>query len=241
MSRPKILDLFSCAGGAGMGYSRAGFDVFGVDIDPQPNYPFAFREDDALKVLRMLLAGRLERFTERGTHRGPLEGLRLSDFDAIHASPPCQGYTALAAVHGNEWPKLYEPVKELLEETDLPYVIENVQGSPVRRDLTLCGEMFGLGVIRHRYFELGGWSAEQPAHQSHRGRVAGWRHGEYFDGPYFAVYGEGGGKGSVEQWQKAMGIDWTNVRREIAEAIPPAYTEHIGTQLLAHIRSEVAA
>lgn len=163
--------------------------------------------------------------------------LRLADFAAIHASPPCQGYTALKAVHGNEWPKLIEPVRELLDATGLPYVIENVQGSPVRRDLVLCGEMFGLGVIRHRYFELGRWFATQPEHVPHRGRVQGWRHGTYYDGPYLAVHGDGGGKGSVPEWQAAMGIDWTDVRHEIAEAIPPAYTEHIGAQLLDHLGS----
>ena len=91
--------------------------------------------------------------------------------------------------------------------------------------------MFELGVIRHRYFEVSGFQVEQPAHVKHRGRVAGWRHGEYFDGPYFAVYGDGGGKGTVAQWQQAMGIDWTDVRRELAESIPPAYTEFIGKQI----------
>ncbi len=101
--------------------------------------------------------------------------------------------------------------------------------------MTLCGEMFGLGVIRHRYFELGGWAGSAPAHVPHRGRVAGWRHGEFFAGPYFAVYGNGGGKGSVPQWQEAMGIDWTTDRRELAEAVPPAYTEHIGRQLVEHL------
>ncbi|MFD4461333.1 hypothetical protein [Nocardia sp. NPDC058480] len=114
-------------------------------------------------------------------------------------------------------------------------MIENVQGSKLRRDLTLCGEMFGLGVIRHRYFELGGWSMPQPAHVAHRGRVAGYRHGERFDGPYVAVYGQGGGKGTVRQWQSAMGIDWTSDRVELAEAIPPAYTEFLGRQLIAEL------
>ena len=217
MSRPRLLDLFCCAGGAGMGYSRAGFDVVGVDIDPQPNYPFEFHQGDALQFLAR--HGR--------------------EFDVIHASPPCQGYTALKAVHGNPWPLLIDPVRDLLERVGVPYVIENVQGAPVRRDLTLCGEMFGLGVLRHRYFELGGWEAAQPEHVPHRGRVAGWRHGEYFDGPYFAVYGNGGGKGTIAQWQAAMGIDWTSDRRELAEAIPPAYTEFIGAQLLEHVRHQM--
>ena len=218
MSAPRLLDLYCGAGGAGAGYSRAGFDVVGVDIAPQPNYPFAFVQADALEYVN-------EHWWE---------------FDAIHASPPCQGYTALAAVHGNEWPKLVPQVRRLLDATGLPYVIENVQGSPVRRDMTLCGEMFGLSVIRHRYFELGGWSGTAPAHKPHRGRVAGMRHGEWFTGPYFAVYGEGGGKGTVAQWQDAMGIHWTDDRHEIAEAIPPAYTSFIGTQLLEHLRATEA-
>lgn len=209
--KPRLLDLFSCAGGAGVGYARAGFDVVGVDIDPQPNYPYEHHIGDALQYL-----------AKHG-----------KDFDAIHASPPCQGYTSLKAVHGNPWPLLIEPVRNLLEQIGKPYVIENVQGAPIRRDMILCGEMFGLRVLRHRYFELGNWTGTAPDHQPHRGRVAGWRHGQYYDGPYFAVYGNGGGKGTVAQWQDAMGIDWTSDRRELAEAIPPAFTHHIGTQLMA--------
>ena len=236
--RPRILDLFCCAGGAGMGYHRAGWAIYAVDIDPQPNNPFPFHQGNALEVMAVLLAGGAIDFTHKD---GRVEWLTLADFDALHGSPPCQGYTALAAVHGNEWPMLVPAVRDLFERSGLPYIIENVQGSPVRRDLTLCGEMFGLGVIRHRYFELGGWSGSAPAHKAHRGRVQGWRHGAYFDGPYLAVHGEGGGKGSVAEWQVAMGIDWTGVRREIAEAIPPAYTEHIGRQLIDHLARRVAA
>ena len=213
MSKPRLLDAFCCAGGAGMGYSRAGFEVVGVDLSPQPNYPFEFHQGDALEFIR-----------DHG-----------HEFDAIHTSPPCQGYTALKAVHGNPWPLLIEPVRDLLEQIGKPYVIENVQGAPIRRDMILCGEMFGLRVLRHRYFELGNWAGAAPAHQRHRGRVAGWRHGQYYDGPYFAVYGNGGGKGTVAQWQDAMGIDWTSDRHELAEALPPAYTEHIGGQLMAAI------
>lgn len=208
--RPRLLDLFCGAGGAGSGYFRSGFDVVGVDIAPQQNYPYEFIQGDALQYL-----------AKHGR-----------EFDAIHASPPCQGYTALKAVHGNPWPLLIEPVRSLLDQVGKPYVIENVQGAPLRRDLTLCGEMFGLRVIRHRYFELGGWTMPAPEHVPHRGRVSGWRHGQFYEGPYFAVYGNGGGKGSVAQWQDAMGIGWTDDRHEIAEAIPPAYTQHIGTRLL---------
>lgn len=238
MSRPKLLDLFCCAGGAGVGYARAGFDVYGVDIIGQPNYPYPFRQWDAIALLEHLLDD-----GEIGWPVGNgVRWLSLNNFDAIHASPPCQASTALTkgTNKGREYPQLIPQTRELLAATGLPTVIENVPGSDLRRDLTLCGEMFGLSVIRHRYFELDGFRAEQPDHRPHRGRVAGYRHGEWFDGPYFAVYGDGGGKGTVQQWQAAMGIDWTNVRKEIAEAIPPAYTEHIGRHLLEHV-SEAAA
>lgn len=219
-----------------MGYHRAGFDVVGVDLNPQKNYPFEFHQCDALAYLA-------EHFEE---------------FSAVHASPPCQASSALTKGTNKamNWGAFREAVEEeeayvdlipasraFLDATGLPYVIENVQGSSLRRDMTLCGEMFGLQVLRHRYFELSGFSFTPPIHQPHRGRVAGYRHGEWFEGPYFAVYGEGGGKGTVQQWQDAMGIHWTNVRKEIAEAIPPAYTEFIGAQLLQHLatRQQAAA
>ena len=219
MSRPVLLDLFCGAGGAGVGYDRAGFEVVGVDIEPQPDYPFEFYQGDALEWLRM----------------------SVSFFDAVHASPPCQASSALTkgTNQGNAYPQLIPATREKLADTGLPTVIENVQGSDLRRDLTLCGEMFGLGVIRHRYFECS-FPVTQPAHKPHRGRVRGWRHGQYHDGPYVAVYGEGGGKGSVEEWQRAMGIDWADNRKSIAEAIPPAYTELIGRQLIEQLERQAA-
>jgi DNA (cytosine-5)-methyltransferase 1 len=221
MSRPLLLDLFCGAGGAGMGYHRAGFEVVGVDINPQPDYPFEFWRADALD------------YAERNGHM----------FDAVHASPPCQASTALTkgTNKGREYTQLIPATRAMLFHTRLPSVIENVQGSDLRRDMILCGEMFGLSVLRHRYFELSRFHFTPPAHKPHRGRVRGWRHGTYYDGPYVAVYGEGGGKGSVPEWQQAMGIDWTDDRKAIAEAIPPAYTEHIGRQLLAHITAEAVA
>lgn len=118
----------------------------------------------------------------------------------------------------------------MLKRCGVPYVIENPAARP---DVVLCGEMFGLRVIQHRKFELGGWTTEKSEHLPHRGRVAGMRHGEWFTGPYFAVYGNGGGKGSVPQWQGAMGIHWTDNRKSIAEAIPPAYTQWVGERFLA--------
>lgn len=219
--KPRLLDLFCGAGGAAMGYARAGFEVVGVDINPQPDYPFRFFQGDAFEVL---------------DHIG-------DNFQAIHASPPCQASSALTkgTNQGREYPQLIPTTREFLDWFDVPTVIENVQGAAIRRDLTLCGEMFGLGVIRHRYFEVDGFTATAPAHKPHRGRVRGWRHGTYYNGPYVAVYGDGGGKGSVAEWQQAMGIDWTDDRKAIAEAIPPAYTEHIGAQLYAHIEQERAA
>ncbi len=212
--RPRLLDLFCGAGGAAMGYYRAGWDVIGVDLHPQPDYPFEFIQMDALRYLS-----------------DPKDW--LWDVDAIHASPPCQASSALTkgTNAGRTYPQLIPATRDLLDKTGLPYIIENVAGAPIRRDLMLCGEMFGLGVIRHRYFESN-IPLTQPAHQPHRGRVAGMRHGEWFTGPYYAVYGEGGGKGTVPEWQQAMGIDWTSNRKSIAEAIPPAFTEFIGAQLL---------
>ncbi|CAA9242138.1 MAG: FIG01129299: hypothetical protein [uncultured Arthrobacter sp.] len=221
MTRPKLLDLFCGAGGAGMGYLRAGFEVVGVDIAPQFDYPGVSIIADALDFAAD----------------------NWREFDAIHASPPCQASTALTkgTNKGREYVQLIPETRRLLRATGLPTVIENVQGSDLRRDLTLCGEMFGLGVLRHRYFEVSGLEAVAPAHKPHRGRVRGWRHGTYYDGPYVAVYGAGGGKGSMAEWQQAMGIDWTDDRKAIAEAIPPAYTEHIGWQLATHLTASTAA
>jgi hypothetical protein len=212
-NRPRVLDLFSGIGGAAKGYDDAGLLVArGVDIVHRARYPYSFALDDALLYAEA----------------------HGDEYDVIHASPPCQFSSTLTkgTNKGREYLNLIPETRKILDRIGKPYVIENVQGSEVRRDLTLCGEMFGLAVIRHRYFELGNWTAEAPQHIKHRGRVAGMRHGEWFTGPYFAVYGDGGGKGSVADWQRAMGIDWTGVRKEIAEAIPPAYTQYIGEQFL---------
>ncbi|WP_354644974.1 DNA methylase [Kitasatospora camelliae] len=196
-----------------MGLYLAGFDVLGVDLRDQPNYPFAFVQGDAIEFIR-----------EHG-----------HGFDLNSAGPPCQFDCTLTAgtnaCYRERYPDLLEPTRQALESTGRPYVIEQPPGRASRRmrvDLTLCGEMFRLGVLRHRNFELGGWSMARPAHVPHHGRVAGYRHGVRYDGPYFQVYGNGGGKGTVAEWQDAMRIRWTDVRREIAEAIPPAYAEFIG-------------
>lgn len=211
----KVLDAYSGAGGATKGYQLAGAHVTGVDIHPQPNYcGDVFHQGDAIEYIQ-----------EHG-HK----------FDFIHASPPCQASSALTKgtnndSYGGSYPQLIPATRTALDAKGTPYVIENVAGAPIRKDLRLCGEMFGLAVIRHRYFEVSGCTVPEPKHIPHRGRVAGCRHGEWFDGPYFAVYGEGGGKGTVAQWQTAMEIHWTDVRVEIAEAIPPAYTAYIGRMI----------
>lgn len=207
------LDAYCNIGGAGMGLHLAGYNVVGVDILDQPRYPFEFHQADAIDYI----------------------ATNGADFDLISAGPPCQYDCMLTAgtnqARRSQYPDLLEPTRAAIEATGRPYVIEQPPGRASKRmrvDVTLCGEMFGLQVLRHRNFELGGWTTPRPAHLPHRGRVAGMRHGEWFTGPYFAVYGDGGGKGSVAQWQAAMGIAWTDVRRELAEAIPPAYTELLG-------------
>ena len=215
----KMLDLCCRVGGASMGYHRAGFDtIVGWDLEQVDDYPFD------------LVVGDITTITPA----------YLDQFDAVHISPPCQSQTALTkgTNKGREYPNLIPFARALVTAWGGPAVIENVQGSELRRDMTLCGEMFGLAVLRHRYFEFHGWMGEQPAHKPHRGRVAGYRHGAWYEGPYFAVYGDGGGKGTVAQWRDAMGIDWTWDRKNLAEAIPPAYTEFIGAQLIEAVQAD---
>ncbi|GAB2571959.1 hypothetical protein GCM10027168_00850 [Streptomyces capparidis] len=230
----RVLDLCCCAGAASVGYARAGFEVDGVDIADRPNYPFTFHRGDALTHLSGLIATG-----------------RIRAYSLIHASPPCQAGCTLtigtnaAMGWGRDHVQLIPALRILLNASGVPYVLEQPAGrAPVRHDLRLCGEQFSLGVLRHRWFELGGWSVAQPAHPRHRGPVRGWRHGVYRDGPYVAAYGNGGGKASVPEMQAAMGIDWTDVREELTEAIPPAYTEWIGRAFLTSHRQqawEVAA
>lgn len=208
-SRPRLLDLFCGAGGAAVGYHRAGFDVTGVDLHPQPNYPYPFYQGDALAP--------------------PVD---LYDFDVIHASPPCQAYSDLAHRNGNahEWPQLVEPVRDMLATTGRPYIIENVEGAPLRNYIVLCGTMFpGLRVLRHRLFEAN-FVIPVPHHpqhplchtydkrKRHYGKTCEWR-------DYVTV--TGGGNCSIAAARDAMGIDWM-IKKEINESIPPAYTEYVG-------------
>lgn len=221
--KPRLLDLFSGAGGAAMGYHRAGFDVVGVDHEPMPDYPFEFIEDDALEVLGQVV---------RGSY-GP--------FDAVHSSPPCQAHSTLKAVTRHiDHPDLVGATRALLEQTGLPYVIENVPGAPLRDPIQLCGSSFGLDVRRHRLFECSFPVMALPcAHGQQTKEFDRFQHGRWFKSPVVAVYGSGGGK-AREHWDAAMGITWM-ATAELAQAIPPAFTEHVGQFLLAHLSAERAA
>ena len=222
--RLRLLDLFCCAGGASVGYARAGFEVIGVDISPQPNYPFPFIQADALT----------------------LDPKFLSSFDAIHASPPCQSYSDLAKRNANadEWPRLIEPVRAMLMKTGLPFIIENVDNAPLINAVTLCGTMFpGLRVLRHRLFEAN-FSIVPPPHRKHPRVHTFDKRKSHFgktDDMLDFVQVTGGGNCSIAAARDAMGIDWMN-KGEINESIPPAYTELVGKELLRHLaRSTVRA
>ena len=207
-----------------MGYHRAGFVVIGVDIEPQPNSPFEFVRGDVrdLAVGSWVVAGR-----------------HIGRYDAIHASPPCQHFTKYRNVHKDiteRYANLIVPTQRLLERSRLPYVIENVPKAPIRPDLVLCGSMFGLDVRRHRWFELGGWDALAPGGCNHKG----WRRRfkSSSDRPNLRYTIEvGAWDEPLERQKQAMGVDWDITVRELSEAIPPAYTEWIGAQLLAHLEA----
>lgn len=232
--KPRLLDLFCGAGGAAVGYQRAGFDeIVGVDHRPQPRYPFTFVEADALEYLAA---------------HGP-------EFDAIHASPPCQGYSImrnLPWLREREYPLLIEPTRELLQDSGRRWVIENVMGARLPAGW-LCGQMFGLPFFRHRYFLSGGgffWLA--PPHPRHRatvrsGRTLGSRARDIVAVPrkglqeHFKRNGAQkmganiGHAAGAQLVREAMQIEWMS-RDEITQAVPPAYTEFIGRQLLASLQ-----
>lgn len=208
MSRPQLLDLYCGQGGAAMGYHKAGFDVVGIDINPQPRYPFEFIQADALEYL-----------AEHG-HR----------YDVVHASPPCQSYSALGALHPHKvYPDLVAATREALEPTGKPYAIENVMPAPLLRDrsVVLCGGMFGLRTYRHRRFESN-IDLAAPTHPKHVIRTATkQRRARWNEGWHVSITGDVG----TYLGPEAMGIDWMS-GNGLCEAIPPAYTEFIGRQLL---------
>jgi DNA (cytosine-5)-methyltransferase 1 len=204
MNKPKLLDLYCCAGGAARGYQLAGFHVIGVDIRRQPRYAGdAFVQGDALEYV----------------------ALHGHEFDAIHASPPCQAYSLTQRIMDNVHPDLIGLTREALRATGKPYVIENVKGAPLLDPVMLVGSMFGLRTMRPRLFECSfpvPFALAPPAAARHAkmGRKA--QAGEYV---HIA------GHGHAQQWRDAMDIDWM-VRDELAEAIPPAYTQYIGGFLI---------
>ena len=209
--KPRMLDLFCKAGGASVGYARAGFEVVGVDIKKQKRYPFEFIQADALEVMQ------------------DLDFLR--SFDVLAGSPPCQTHSItqhLRNAQGKSTDKvdLIPETRAAFIESGLPYVIENVPGAPLKDALVLCGSSFGLKVRRHRLFESTIPLTGLPCDHKGQGRPVG-------------IYGsmrdnipKGGRTAhSIEEAREAMGIDWM-LWGDLVEAIPPAYTEHIGRQLL---------
>jgi DNA (cytosine-5)-methyltransferase 1 len=214
MKRPRALDLFCGQGGASMGLFLAGFDVTGIDINPQPRYPFKFIQGDALNP--------------------PVD---LSEFDFIWASPPCQASSIASLVQRNKgkvYPQLIPQTRELLVNSGKLYCIENVPGAPLINPYRLCGTNFNLKVFRHRLFETSFPLAVPTC--THKGKKIG-------EG-YFSIAGGAGrwkswgtvhrdiNKGSVDEWRDAMGIDWM-CRKGLTQAIPPAYSEFIGKAALA--------
>jgi len=207
-----VLDLYCCQGGAARGYQQAGFRVVGVDLDDQPRYiGDEFWQSDAVSFLTV--------------HRDWI----LAEVAFIHASPPCQLDSDCQRIMDREHPDLIGPTRDALESIGLPYVIENVSGAlpKLKNPIELCGLMFGLTrTYRHRYFEAGGWALQQPDHPRHAapqtkmGRAP--REGEAIQ-----AIGNFAGVGIIrDEWD----VPWMN-RDGIREAIPPAYTQWIGTQL----------
>ena len=229
MSRPRLLDLFCGAGGAGMGYHLAGFDVVGVDTEPQPDYPFEFHQADAIAYL-----------LDHG-----------HEYDAIHASPPCQAFSPLSALPnaGRKRPPvdLVAPTREALQMVGRPYIIENVVQAPITDEsdllgnhgVMLCGTMFDLIVFRHRKFETS-FRVHALTHPKHRHLAMRAGYLPTAERPFMSVHGRGGhnSKAWVKAAAAALGIPWVTALDPVCEAIPPAYTEHIGRQLLDHLTSE---
>lgn len=211
--KPILLDTFCKAGGAGMGYHRAGFEVIGVDIEPQPRYPFEFHQADALDFIARY--GR--------------------EFDVIHASPPCQ-YDSITAnlpnVDRDSHPQLIEPTRKVIQITGKPYIIENVPGAPLINPLMLCGSMFpGLRIYRHRLFETNPVIWWPPMACNHSYKMPPSK-GEYHTLDKYDFITCVGHCFQARSGRVAMAIDWMT-RDELSQAIPPAYTEWLGRQILA--------
>ena len=221
--RRRMLDLFCSAGGASMGYHLAGFDVVGVDVEPQPNYPFEFVQADALAY-----------FDEHA-----------DEYDAAAGSPPCQSYSAMSGCRPGlaaKYPAMVDAVRAMFTAWGRPWVIENVAGAGVASQpdllgangLLLCGAMFGRALYRHRYFESS-VPLVQPDHPVHL--VPASEAGHWVPGTVISVAGN---CSPIALAREVMDIDWMT-RNELAESIPPYLAEYIGRQLMAHLRTAVPA
>jgi hypothetical protein len=210
MNRPRLLDLFCGAGGAAMGYYRAGFDVVGVDNRPQPHYPFEFIQADAMTF-------------------------SLDGYDVIHASPPCQAYATTANSRKlDNHPDLLDPVRQMLKTTGLPYVIENIPTAPMPQGFLLCGATFGLPIIRHRRFEVWPLLGLVPSTCPQGAHSRSVTHG-----PGFYPYARKTWEPTWRKYVLPVVWPWMTIE-ESGEAIPPAYTEYIGAQLLDHLQAGAA-
>ncbi|GHH71376.1 hypothetical protein GCM10018781_32580 [Kitasatospora indigofera] len=212
-----VLDAYCCQGGAGMGYYLAGYNVLGIDKDPQPRYPFAFIQGDAVEFI-----------ARHGHH-----------FGFVHGSPPCQGYSGTQKIQGNDHPDLIAPTREAMESTGRPWVIENVSGAvpELRNPQMLCGVIVGLETYRHRYFETSpGFTLTVPDHPVHT--VPQAKMGRPVPPGHFGHYV--GNFSGVPRARQVMRVPWMN-RDGIRESIPPAYTELIGRQAAAHIGAATGA
>jgi len=221
--RPRIVDLYCNAGGCAVGYHRAGFDVVGIDIVPQPFFPFPFELRDALTFLAELIAD--------PDHLG---------FDAVHASPPCKLWTVANRVHRANTATLFDPhpdmlgpTLELLADCPIPWVVENVPGAPMPNPVTYCGSSFGLRVRRHRLFSSNVPLTPPPCNHAAQGQPVG----VYGNGGAWTRTAPGGGgvKVAGKEAAAALGVDWTDHQPNLSQMIPPAYTEHIGEQILASL------
>jgi DNA (cytosine-5)-methyltransferase 1 len=225
MEKPRLLDLFCGAGGAAAGYARAGFDVVGVDIRPQPNFPFPFIQADAIEYGK----------------------IHAAEFDAIHASPPCQAFTRgqkLRRGKSSSKPDLIAPTRKILMASGRPWVMENVVGAPLENPIILCGSMFSLAVRRHRLFESSHvLMLPGPCRHREQGRPVGVYHvmNDQVKGRDHAtgklVLG-GKTAETLEEGRAAMGITWMTWV-ELRESIPPAYTEWLGRQIIKIIQRDL--
>jgi len=217
---PKLLDLFCCCGGISKGFHNKGWECTGVDIKDGHQYPYEFIQSDVFDL--------------------PMDFFQ--QFDLIHASPPCQFHIPTNKHRQHNHINLIPKTIELLEKAGKPYIIENVPGSPLRKDLVLCGEALGLKVIRHRIFQIKGFTVMQPKHEKHKISVLNGTAVPLYSGGFCP--GFWGNKErrkefiqnrkeknlykfTINDYQNATGIDWVDKKEHLTQMIPPKYAEYI--------------